>query len=98
MPSIRIIGIRPGEKLHEVLLTEDEARHSYDLGDRYVISRIATAPRRASAAERLADGFRYASDSNDDWLDSEGLLAMTNPVAPARRAADLQAAQPGWEA
>ena len=32
-----IVGIRPGEKLHEVLLTEDEARHSFDLGDRYAI-------------------------------------------------------------
>ena len=42
-----IIGIRPGEKLHEVLLTEDEARQSYDLGDRYVIM-----PSRADLGHR----------------------------------------------
>jgi UDP-N-acetylglucosamine 4,6-dehydratase/5-epimerase len=96
--EIRYTGIRPGEKLHEVLLTEDEARHTYDAGDRFVIEphRDGGAPR--DRGERLPDGFRYASDTNDEWLDTEGLLAMTNPIAPARRAADLQAAQPGWEA
>ena len=81
-----------------MLLTEDEARHSYDLGDRFVIEPHRDGAAPSERGERLADGFRYASDSNDEWLDSEGLLAMTNPVAPARRAADLQAAQPGWEA
>ena len=35
--ELDIVGIRPGEKLHEVLLTEDEARQSFDLGDRYAI-------------------------------------------------------------
>ena len=96
--EIRYTGVRPGEKLHEVLLTEDEARHSFDIGDRFVIEphRDGSSPR--DRGEPLPDGFRYASDSNDEWLDTEGLLAMTNPVAPARRAADVQAAQPGWEA
>ena len=46
----------------------------------------------------LPDGFRYASDSNDEWLDAEGLLAMTDPISPARRSADQRAAEPGWEA
>ncbi len=47
-----ITGIRPGEKLHEVLLTEDEARHSYDIGDRYVI--LPAPPRAGGAARRIA--------------------------------------------
>jgi UDP-N-acetylglucosamine 4,6-dehydratase len=95
----RVVGIRPGEKLHEVLLTEDEARHSYDLGDRYVI-----APHRMDgngAARRgtpLPDGFRYASDNNDQWLSADDLRAMAEGVAPGRRAADRQGAEPGWEA
>ncbi|HWT24515.1 MAG TPA: UDP-N-acetylglucosamine 4,6-dehydratase (inverting) [Solirubrobacteraceae bacterium] len=96
----RVIGIRPGEKLHEVLLTEDEARHSFDLDDRYVIM-----PQRATwdvappaGARPLPDGFRYASDDNDRWLGPEELRAMAKSLPPGRRAADRGAAEPGWEA
>jgi len=94
----RVVGIRPGEKLHEVMLTEDEARHSYDLGDRFVITAHGSERGAAPRGEQLPDGFRYASDTNDVWLDTEALLAMAETVAPARRAADRQAAAPGWEA
>jgi UDP-N-acetylglucosamine 4,6-dehydratase/5-epimerase len=96
----RIVGIRPGEKLHEVLLTEDEARHSFDVGDRYVIM-----PQRATwsvgppeGATSLPDGFRYASDNNDRWLGADELRAMAESLPPGRRAADRGAAEPGWEA
>jgi UDP-N-acetylglucosamine 4,6-dehydratase len=80
----RIIGIRAGEKLHEVLLTEDEARHSIDLGDRYVIlphlaSWVTSMPERG---EPLPDGFRFASDTNDRWLSEDDLHVMAGaPVA-----------------
>jgi UDP-N-acetylglucosamine 4,6-dehydratase/5-epimerase len=79
----RIIGIRAGEKLHEVLLTEDEARHSVDLDDRYVIlphlaSWVTEMPERGKP---LPDGFRFASDTNDRWLTGEDLNAMAG--APA---------------
>ncbi len=88
--ELNIVGIRPGEKLHEVLLTEDEARQSYDLGDRYAImpSRLGVEFDPPPGATPLEDGFRYASDNNDVWLDDEQLLAMTASVSPARRAAD----------
>lgn len=72
----RLTGIRPGEKLHEILLTDDEARHSVDAGDVYVVlpehpwwgeeSKWASLP----SAE---DGFVYSSGTNDDWLDVAGL-------------------------
>jgi UDP-N-acetylglucosamine 4,6-dehydratase len=64
------IGIRPGEKLHEVLLSEDEARHSVELADSYVITPMhpwwkgETVP----AGKPLPEGFRYGSDNNCDWL------------------------------
>ena len=79
----RIIGIRAGEKLHEVLLTEDEARHSVDLGDRYVIlPHLASWDTSEHArGEPLPDGFRFASDTNDRWLTAEDLHAMAG--APA---------------
>ncbi len=76
----RTIGARPGEKIHEVLITEDEAAHSRDIGDSYVIEPQHPWWKHESWDEgkRLPDGFRYASDLNDRWLsraDLEALLA-----------------------
>jgi UDP-N-acetylglucosamine 4,6-dehydratase len=82
-----ITGVRPGEKLHEVLLTEDEARNSFDLGDRYVILPYRTTPAPARGDE-LSDGFRYASDTNDQWLSVQDLLAIANAIPPSRRLTD----------
>jgi UDP-N-acetylglucosamine 4,6-dehydratase len=93
--EVREIGIRPGEKLHEVLLTEDEARVSYDLGDRYAITRSRSTweaePSKRGAP--LPDGFRYASDNNEQWLTDAELLDMVGVIPPARRATDR--ADPG---
>ncbi|MFT4034764.1 MAG: UDP-N-acetylglucosamine 4,6-dehydratase (inverting) [Patulibacter sp.] len=93
-----VVGIRPGEKLHEVLLTEDEARHARDLGDRYVLlphdaDRAASAP-----GDALPDGFRYASDSNDEWLGPEAVRQMAGALEPARRRSDRIANANTWDA
>lgn len=76
-------GIRPGEKLHEVLLTEDEARHSLDFGDVFIVE-----PEQHwwnfdnwKGGKRLPDGFRYASDNNTQWLKDEELIAMADDVS-----------------
>jgi UDP-N-acetylglucosamine 4,6-dehydratase len=77
----RVIGIRPGEKLHELLMTEDESRHAYDLGDRFVIlPEYASWPLKEVDGVRLPDGFRYSSDQNDEWLDVDALREMTMNV------------------
>lgn len=74
-----IIGIRPGEKLHEVLVTADESRHAIDAGDVYVVLPEhpwwTEAPRWVDG-KPLEDGFVYSSDSNDRWLSSDELAAM----------------------
>jgi len=64
------IGIRPGEKLHEVLLSEDEARHSLELEDCYVITPAHPWWKGQVVPEGkpLPEGFRYASDTNTEWL------------------------------
>lgn len=74
-----VIGIRPGEKLHELLLTNDEARHSIDAGDVYVVLPEQpwwTDHPRWMDGKPLDDGFVYSSETNTDWLGSEDLVAM----------------------
>jgi len=70
----RVVGIRPGEKLHEVMITEDDSRLTLELDDRYVIEPAFRwwdrEPYLASGATPVTEGFRFASDTNDDWLDA----------------------------
>jgi UDP-N-acetylglucosamine 4,6-dehydratase len=76
----RQIGIRPGEKLHEVMVTEDDSRLTYDLGDRYVIGPPFDwwdkEPIVAAGGKPVEEGFRYASDCNSEWLDGASLLEL----------------------
>jgi UDP-N-acetylglucosamine 4,6-dehydratase len=80
--SRRIVGIRPGEKVHEVLLTEDESRRARALEDRFVI--YPQLPSWAIAQEQLGEelppGFRYSSDTNDTWLQAEDIRGMAEPI------------------
>lgn len=76
---IRVIGIRPGEKLHEMMISIDDARHVGDLGDLYAIEpAFVEFSRQSLAGEHptVADGFSYASDTDDEWLSHEGLLRL----------------------
>lgn len=73
----RVVGIRPGEKLHEVMVPEDDARSALEMDDRYVILPPSGAETRASylreGARALPDGFSYASDKNPERLDARRL-------------------------
>ena len=83
--EMRVIGIRPGEKLHEVLLTEDEARHSIETDDSFVIlpEHVSWPLREVEAGRPLPSGFRYSSDQNDRWLAAEELREMASDVRAA---------------
>lgn len=74
----RVIGIRPGEKLHEVMVGEDEARNTKDDGDRFVIlpARATWTLDKWDALPGLPEGFRYSSDNNDDWLTADQLREL----------------------
>ena len=68
--------------MHEVLLTEDESRHSLEVDNGYVVlPEYASWPLRAVEGGRpLPAGFRYSSDLNDRWLDVEELKDMAADV------------------
>ena len=76
----RIVGIRPGEKLHEIMVPEDDARCTVELADRYVILPSHDAARRAAyladGAREVPEGFSYASDRNPERLDARGLQTI----------------------
>jgi UDP-N-acetylglucosamine 4,6-dehydratase len=80
-PGLRqkIVGIRPGEKLHEVMITTDDARSTRDLGDRYLIAPSISLWRDKPSkplGKPVADDFSYSSDANDRWLTKEALLKL----------------------
>jgi UDP-N-acetylglucosamine 4,6-dehydratase len=77
----KVVGIRPGEKLHEVMVPEDDARSTVELEDRYVILPDAYQARRQlyldAGARPTPEGFSYASDKNPEGgLDARGLQAL----------------------
>lgn len=76
--EIDLIGIRPGEKLHEVLISEDESRHTLELDDMYVIKPTHPWWREENwaNAKSLPDGFSYTSDTNTRWLSIEELQGL----------------------
>ena len=78
--DIELVGIRPGEKLHEVLLSCDEARHAVRVQDMFVIQPEFQwwEGNNWSGAEGLEEGFCYSSDTNPDWLSHEELRKMLN--------------------
>lgn len=76
----RVIGIRPGEKLHEVMITDDDARHTLEFDDYYIIEPEfkwwSNEKHVANGGRSVRDGFRYASDTNDKWLTTEELKEL----------------------
>jgi UDP-N-acetylglucosamine 4,6-dehydratase len=68
-------GIRPGEKLHEVLISQDEARHTIALEDMFAIYPEMPwwGESKRVEGKSLPDGFTFTSDANEHWLSIEEL-------------------------
>lgn len=76
----KIVGIRPGEKLHEVMVPEDDSRTTLDLGDRYAILPADQPDLRAhylaQGGAPVPEGFIYSSDRTTERLDARALQAL----------------------
>jgi UDP-N-acetylglucosamine 4,6-dehydratase len=83
--QVEVIGIRPGEKLHEVLISEDEARGTIEMDDMYVVMPAHDVWSRPfgrdweNMGKPLPDGFRYTSNENERWLSEKELREIIKP-------------------
>ncbi len=82
--DIEVIGIRPGEKIHEVLVTEEEGRNTVMYNGMYVIMPNHSWWQKLNynAGKRLSDGFRYTSNNNDEWLTVDDLKKIIYGPSP----------------
>jgi UDP-N-acetylglucosamine 4,6-dehydratase/5-epimerase len=73
-----VVGIRPGEKLHEVMITEDDAHSTYEFEKYFAI--ISPALKLIGDYEKIgtkvAEGFRFSSDNNKIWHTDESFLKV----------------------
>jgi UDP-N-acetylglucosamine 4,6-dehydratase len=74
----KVIGIRPGEKLHEVMITEDDSHYTVEFDDFYsILSPITQANSEYyKKAVKVPVGFRYSSENNPDWFTIETFKEM----------------------
>jgi len=74
----KFIGIRPGEKIHEILLTEDEAYHSKEFNESFVIEPEHSFWKKKNliGGKLLPYGFRYTSENNKKWLTKDEILKI----------------------
>lgn len=76
--EIDVIGIRSGEKLHEVMITEDDARLTLEFEDYYIIQPDFSwwGRKMIEGGKKVEDGFRYSSETNEEWLSVENLQQL----------------------
>lgn len=76
----KIVGIRPGEKLHETMVTIDDARSTFELDDRYIVQPQFNFWKSETyiqaGAIPVPNDFQYSSDSNSEWLDESSILSL----------------------
>ncbi len=83
--TVKTIGIRPGEKLHEDLLSASESHHTLEIDDMFIIQPIHPwwESKEIEGARPLPDGFRYTSDANEQWLSIDDLKKLVHEEEPA---------------
>ena len=76
--NIKVIGIRPGEKLHEQMINYEDAPHTYEYDDYFkilpAINSLSKDKKRIGKGVKVVEGFTYTSDNNDEWMDNKTLI------------------------
>ena len=83
-----IIGIRPGEKLHEIMCPADDSHLTFEFDDHFVIAPTITFTKRrdydhnilGEMGTKVAQGFEYNSGNNKEWLEKEELLKLIKEI------------------
>lgn len=101
----RIIGMRPGEKLHEQMISVEDSPHTYEFSNYYKIVPSWSLPRRGNtlivecdslkpdAPKMVGAGFSYSSDSNDWWLGPRDLKQMLDAALARGSACDIRSTE-----
>ena len=84
----KIIGIRPGEKLHEIMCPADDSHLTFEFDDHFVIAPTITFTKRrdydhnilGELGKKVAQGFEYNSGNNKEWLEKEELLKLIKEI------------------
>ena len=82
--KVQVIGRRPGEKMHEVLISEDDSVHAYELEDRFIVTpshAFWAAPSKHVRGKPCPEGFSYASNTNPDQLSEEQVRDVCRQLA-----------------
>jgi len=81
----KIIGIRPGEKLHEQMIGAEDSYYTYEYPEHYkilpAINGWCDSPERIKQGKKVPEGFTYASDTNPEWMSAEALRAWVEANA-----------------
>lgn len=79
---LEFVGIRPGEKLHEQMIGEDDSYYTYEYPEHYkilpAIHDWANCPKRIKDGKRVPEGFSYTSNNNSDWMTPAQLQTWIN--------------------
>ena len=84
----KIIGIRPGEKLHEIMCPADDSHLTFEFDDHFVIAPTITFTKRrdydhnilGEMGQKVAQGFEYNSGNNKEWLEKDELLQLIKEI------------------
>lgn len=82
-----IVGIRPGEKLHEVMIPEDASRHTLEYGGHFAVmpSHESWTRKKRDGGRMCPEKFVYSSDRNDHWLTVEELRRIVGSLVVNQR-------------
>ena len=80
--KLEVVGIRPGEKLHEQMIGEEDSHYTFEYEEHYkilpAINNWSTSSERIKNGVKVQEGFTYRSDNNKEWMTAQELMSWVN--------------------